>query len=166
MSSHISLSMGLCHPFVWHVVSIVTCISRSVLWRHNETEDRNRSGPRRLKLTAPWLRVYEATFFSHRVCLCDVVTWRDVSSEYLGYQTNSMEQGPLEAGVAQSVYRFGYGLDDRSSIPERVNYWILSLRHGVPTGSGAQPPSYPMSNQGCYPRSKAAGAWSRLLTSV
>jgi hypothetical protein len=61
----------------------------------------------------------------------------------------------LGAGIAQSVYRLGYGLDDRSSIPKEDNYKNLSLRHRIQNGSGAHPASYPVGIGG-----KMAGAWS------
>jgi hypothetical protein len=58
-------------------------------------------------------------------------------------------------GVAQSVQWLGYGLDDRNSIPDRVDDGIFSLCHRVQTGSEAHPASYPMGLPG-----KAADAWS------
>jgi hypothetical protein len=51
--------------------------------------------------------------------------------------------------------RLGYGLDDRGvgdTFPAMTNF---SLLHNVPTGSGAQPASYPVRTRGCFPRGKA-----------
>jgi len=52
--------------------------------------------------------------------------------------------------VAQSIWRLGYGLDDRGSFPGRVCDGILSLYHCVQTGPGAYPASYPMGTGGSY----------------
>jgi hypothetical protein len=45
------------------------------------------------------------------------------------------------------------------SIPGR-SWDIFSPRHLVQTGSGAYPPSYPMSTVGYFPGGKAAVAWN------
>jgi hypothetical protein len=63
-----------------------------------------------------------------------------------------------EAGMAQSVYTLGYGLNDWSSILGSVIDGIyFSLCHGVQTGSGAHPASYPTGTEGPYLEGKAAG---------
>jgi hypothetical protein len=48
------------------------------------------------------------------------------------------------AGIAQSVWRLCYWLDDRSSILGGGNEGICSHHHRVQTGSGAHPASYPV----------------------
>jgi hypothetical protein len=48
------------------------------------------------------------------------------------------------AGLVQSEYRLGYGLDDLGSIPGRGNDGVLSLRHRVQIGYGAHSASYSM----------------------
>jgi hypothetical protein len=53
------------------------------------------------------------------------------------------------AGVAQSVWRLGYGLDDRGSIPGGGSDDIFSLRHCFQTGSGAHP-AYLMCTGGSF----------------
>jgi hypothetical protein len=61
----------------------------------------------------------------------------------------------------------GYGLEVRGS---RVRFPVeaenFSLRHRVQNGSGAHPPSYPISTGGSFPGGKAAVAWSWPLTSI
>jgi hypothetical protein len=42
----------------------------------------------------------------------------------------------------------------------------FSLHHRVQTDSEAHPASYPVGKRGCFPRGKAAGAWSWPLTSI
>jgi hypothetical protein len=61
----------------------------------------------------------------------------------------------ITAGIAQSVWRLGYGLDDRGSVIGRSNDGIFSLRHRLQTGPGVHPASCKM-NTG----DKAARAWS------
>jgi hypothetical protein len=63
-------------------------------------------------------------------------------------------KGGTRAGVAQSVHRLGYGLDDWVSIPGRGKEGNFSLRHSVHTGSGAHTASYPMGIRGSFPRGK------------
>jgi hypothetical protein len=58
------------------------------------------------------------------------------------------------AGVAQSLQGLGYGLDDRVSIPGTANTKIFSLHHGVQTGFGAHPASYPLNSS--FPGGKVA----------
>jgi hypothetical protein len=62
------------------------------------------------------------------------------------------------AVIAQSVWRLGYGLDDRGS---RVRFPVgagnSSLHHRVQNGSGAYPASYPMGTKDSFPECKAAG---------
>jgi hypothetical protein len=60
------------------------------------------------------------------------------------------------AAVAQSVYRVGYGLDDRGSNPGGGNSGIFSLRHPIQIALGVNLASYAMG--------KAAGGWSWPLT--
>jgi hypothetical protein len=43
----------------------------------------------------------------------------------------------MDPAVDHSVYRLGYGMDDRGSITGRGNDGICSLRHRVQIGSGA-----------------------------
>jgi hypothetical protein len=65
------------------------------------------------------------------------------------------------------VIALGYGLDDRGSrvrFPARAGNF--SLYHGVQTGSGAHPASYPMGTRGSFPGGKAVEAWSWPLTSI
>jgi hypothetical protein len=57
------------------------------------------------------------------------------------------------AGVAQSIRKPVYGMDDAASIFGRSNDGNFSLRHRVHTRSGAHTASYPMGTGG-----KAAGA--------
>jgi len=56
-----------------------------------------------------------------------------------------------------------HGLDNRISIPGRSRDFF---RHRVQTGPVVHSSSYPMGTGGPFPRSKAAGAWSWLLTSI
>jgi len=55
------------------------------------------------------------------------------------------------------VYRLGYRLEDRGSVPSRVSDGKFSLRHRVQTGSGVRPTSYPMGNGGSFHGGKATG---------
>jgi len=64
-------------------------------------------------------------------------------------------------GIAQSVQWIGYELDDQDSIPS-----IFPLRHRVQIGAEVHPVSYPMGTGWYIPVGKAAGAWSRSLTST
>jgi hypothetical protein len=50
----------------------------------------------------------------------------------------------------------GYDIDGRGSIPG--NNKKKFLFHGVQTGSGVRPASYPLGTKGFLPRGKAAGA--------
>jgi hypothetical protein len=63
------------------------------------------------------------------------------------------------AGIAQSVWRLGYGLNDQGS---RVRFpaWAgnFSPHHRVQNGAGTHPASYPMDTGGYFPGGKAAGA--------
>jgi len=59
------------------------------------------------------------------------------------------------AGLAQSLYWLGYGLDDRCSILGRGRNY--SLRHRVQTGSGAHPAFYPKGNRGSFRELKGLG---------
>jgi hypothetical protein len=68
------------------------------------------------------------------------------------------------AGIAQSVWRLGYGLDVRGSTPD--GGWEFFSSTPCPTGSGAHPVSYPMGTEGSFPGSKAARAWSWPVTSI
>jgi len=54
----------------------------------------------------------------------------------------------LGAGVAQAVYRLGYGLDDRVSIPGWFNVGIFPLHQRVHTGSAANQDFYPIGTGG------------------
>jgi hypothetical protein len=61
----------------------------------------------------------------------------------------------------------GYGLDDRGSrvrFPARAGNFFL--RHRIQNGSGAHPASYLMGTRDSFPGGKAAGEWSRPLTSI
>jgi hypothetical protein len=69
------------------------------------------------------------------------------------------------AGVSQSVYWLGYGLDDRGWSPGRDNEVFFSLRHRVETGSGSHPAWHSIGTFWFFPGSKSAGAWIWLLTS-
>jgi hypothetical protein len=61
--------------------------------------------------------------------------------------------------IAQSVYRLGYGLDDRGSrVRLPAGAGNFSLHHRVQKGSEAHPASYPMGTGGSFPEGKAAGA--------
>jgi hypothetical protein len=63
------------------------------------------------------------------------------------------------SGMAQSVWRQGFGLDGlgyRGSIPGGARNFYLC--HCVQTGSGAHPASYPMDMGGSFPAEKAARA--------
>jgi len=42
----------------------------------------------------------------------------------------------------------------------------FSLHHRIQNGSGAHLASYPMGTRGSFPRSKAVGSWSWLLTCI
>jgi hypothetical protein len=55
---------------------------------------------------------------------------------------------------AQSVYRLGYGLDDRDFILRRGEKGIFSLRLRVKTGSGTHPTSYPVGTGCSFPGGK------------
>jgi hypothetical protein len=58
----------------------------------------------------------------------------------------------------------GYGLDDHGvgvRVPMGEEF---SLLHGIPTGSGAHPASYPLGTWGSFPGGKVAGAWIWPLT--
>jgi hypothetical protein len=66
--------------------------------------------------------------------------------------------------VAQSVYRLGYMMEDRGSIPNRGNDGIVSRR--VQTGSGSHPASYPMGPGALIPAVRGFVAWSWPLTSI
>jgi len=70
------------------------------------------------------------------------------------------------AGVSQSVYRLSYGLGDRDSILGGGNWLNFFLRKRIHTGSVVNPASNPMGSGGSYPRVKAAGTRSWLLTSI
>jgi len=50
--------------------------------------------------------------------------------------------------------------------PAEAMIGIFSLCHRAQTGSGAHPASYPMGAGDCFPRGKAAGAWSWPLSSI
>jgi hypothetical protein len=61
----------------------------------------------------------------------------------------------------------GYGLDDRcSKVRFPAGAGNFSLHHCVQIDSEAHPASYPMGTRGFSPGGKAAGAWSRPLTSI
>jgi hypothetical protein len=56
------------------------------------------------------------------------------------FTNKSLYNSLRAAGVAQSVHRLGYGLDDRGSIPGRDNDGIFSHRHSAQTGLGPTKP--------------------------
>jgi hypothetical protein len=62
------------------------------------------------------------------------------------------------AVITQSIWRLGYGLDDRGSrvrfLSEAGNF---SLHHRVQNGSGTHLASYAMGTKGSFPGGKAAG---------
>jgi hypothetical protein len=60
--------------------------------------------------------------------------------------------------MTKTIRNYGYGLDDRGSIPGGGGNF--SLLHRVHTDSEAHPASYQMGTGG-----KEAEAWSQLLTS-
>jgi hypothetical protein len=65
------------------------------------------------------------------------------------------------AGIAT-----GYGLDNRMiGVRFQAGSGNHSLRHRVQTSSGAHPTSYPVDTGSSFPGGKAAGEWSRPLTS-
>jgi hypothetical protein len=74
-------------------------------------------------------------------------------------QANTTIRYIKRAVIAQSVWRLGYGLDDRGS---RVRFPVgagnFSLHHRVQNGSGALSTSYPIGTRGSFPGGKAAGA--------
>jgi hypothetical protein len=62
------------------------------------------------------------------------------------------------------VQRWATGWMIRGRVPAGAGNF--SLHHGVQTGSGAHPDSYPMGTRYFLPGGKAAGAWSWPLTST
>jgi hypothetical protein len=60
----------------------------------------------------------------------------------------------IGAGVAQSVWRLGYGLGDRGSVLGRGNDGIYSLSYRFKTGSGTHPVSSPLDTGGSFPGDK------------
>jgi hypothetical protein len=91
--------------------------------------------------TGTWSREYcrDLSVWSSVWVSCTVrfILWPpDTNSSNVDHQ--------YRAVVAQSVYRLGYGLDDRSSIPGKGNDGIFFLFvTRVQTSSGAHPASYP-----------------------
>jgi hypothetical protein len=73
--------------------------------------------------------------------------------------SNGYYEPSVRAGIAQSVWRLSYGLDDRGS---RVRFPAgagnFSLHHRVQKGCGAHPASSQMGTRGSFPGGKAAGA--------
>jgi hypothetical protein len=63
----------------------------------------------------------------------------------------------LGAGVAQSVYKPGYSLDDWGSILGRRYGGSVSLRHRIQTGAGAHSASYQVSTGDSFPGVKIRG---------
>jgi hypothetical protein len=60
-----------------------------------------------------------------------------------------------------------YGMNDRMiGVRFPAGAEKFSLRHRVQTGSGPYPASYPMGTAELFPWGKAAGVWSRPLTSI
>jgi hypothetical protein len=57
--------------------------------------------------------------------------------------------------VAQLVYRPGYGLDNRGSIPGKDNDGIFFLCHGIQTCSRARQGCYPVSTAGFFSPAKS-----------
>jgi hypothetical protein len=61
--------------------------------------------------------------------------------------------------MAQSVYRLGYGLQDRGySVRFPMGTGNFSLHHRVQNGSEAHPTSYPVGTRVSFPGGKATGA--------
>jgi hypothetical protein len=61
----------------------------------------------------------------------------------------------------------GYGLDDRvSRVRFQAGTGNFSVHHHDQNGSGAHSASYPVGTRGSFPGGKAAGEWSRPLTSI
>jgi len=59
-----------------------------------------------------------------------------------------MFQNVSELFTSEPVYRLGYRLDDRSSIPGEASDGIFSLRLHVQTGSGDHPATSPVGTGG------------------
>jgi hypothetical protein len=54
--------------------------------------------------------------------------------------------------VVQLVYKLGYGLGDRGSIPAgAMTGFFIFFHHRVETGSGPQPSSFPMGTRAKWP---------------
>jgi hypothetical protein len=68
------------------------------------------------------------------------------------------------AGVAQSVYWLGYGLDERGSFPGGGRFFIFSPPR--PRRVWGPPASYQMGNGGCILEAKATGVWSWQLSFI
>jgi hypothetical protein len=68
--------------------------------------------------------------------------------------------GSSGAGIAQTVLRLGYGLNDGGLIPGRGNNGIFSLHHCIHTSSGNYPAFYTMGTRGSFPRGKETRARS------
>jgi hypothetical protein len=95
-------------------------------------------------------------------------------SERCGEENNSQPLPGLEPSIIQHedlrtifISSLGYGLDDRGSrfrFPAGAGNF--SLHHRVQNRSGAYPASCPMGTGCSFPGDKAAGAWSRPLTSI
>jgi hypothetical protein len=49
---------------------------------------------------------------------------------------------------------------------QKYEVYEINIHHRVQTGSGAYPASYPSGTRVSFPGGKAAGAWSRPLTSI
>jgi hypothetical protein len=68
------------------------------------------------------------------------------------------------AGIDQSAYWWTKVWTAEVRFPVGARYF--SLLHSVQTGSGAHPASYPMGTGFSFSGGKAAGKWSRPLTSI
>jgi hypothetical protein len=85
-----------------------------------------------------------------------LTSWATVDENSLGSAQCHFQ---FRTALAQSVYRLGYGLDDRGSrvrLPVRARNF--SLHHSVKNGSGAHPASYPVRTRGSFLVGKVAGA--------
>jgi hypothetical protein len=82
-----------------------------------------------------------------------------VSCYFIPLTSKYSPQHPVSfPGIALSVQRRDTGWTSGDRLPaEATNF---SLVYSVQTGSGAHRASYPMSTEGCFPRGKAAVAWS------
>jgi len=92
-------------------------------------------------------------FILSTFCTCSLILYRVI---YTSLSFNKCTRIIGGAVISQSVYCLSYGLDCRSSIPDRAG--TISLHRRVQTGCGAYPAFYPTGMGALTTRSKAAGA--------